>query len=236
MRFYLSARADDARGYDGRLRHEIARQQPGVSFVDDPRRADVVLVLIGPLWLREAPTVASRLLRHDDPIRRELEAAVERGQTLVPLLIRSAAWITAADVPSSLQPLLQLNAATISHQGFKDDVRALLSGLTRPDPATARAGARIELTTPNGTLSWILEKEYRQVRVIIDGEDRASMRMLNASKTFDVDAGAHTVTLRSTGVPAFEQSVQVQLSAGETARLRAARNGWLGTLTLERLS
>lgn len=236
MRLYLSARADDSRGYDGRLRDEIKRQSPAVLFSSELSHADFMLLLIGPLWLREEPKAASRLFTSNDPVRRELEEALRRAVRVVPVLIRGARFPAHDDVPEQVRAVLDINACAISHQGFKDDVKALLAGLKRPGREARLAGSHIEITTPNGTLSWLLEKEYRPVRLIIDGEDRSALRMLNQSKTFDVDAGAHTVTLRSTGRPVQERSLQLKLAPGETARFRASRSGWLGTLTLERLS
>jgi len=236
MRLYLSARADDSRGYDGRLRDEIKRQLPAVSFSADPGHADVMLLLIGPVWVRGQPKAVSRLFAANDPVRCELEEALRRAVRVVPVLIRGAAVPGPDDVPEQLRPLLQFNAWPISHQRFRDDVKALLAGLERPGREARQAGSQIEVTTPNGTLSWILEKDYGPVRLIIDGEDRSALRMLNQSKAFDVDAGAHTVTLRSTGIPVQERSLRVNLAPGQTARLRASRSGWLGTLTLERLS
>jgi hypothetical protein len=235
MRFYLSSRPDDARGYEGRLREEIGRQRPGDSFCPDLEDADTLMLLIGPQWVRESSTAASRLMNDRDPVRIELEEALRCGLRVVPVLIRGAKFPGASDLPPQLHPLLPISAWPISHHGFRDDVKSLLAGLTRPSRGAREASARIEISTPKGVLAWFLEKEYTPARLLIDGEDRAALRMLNQSKAFDVDPGAHTVTLRSTDRPIKERSLQFNLSPGETARLQASRSGWLGLLSLERL-
>lgn len=238
MRIHLSARPGDAPGYSGRLQDEIARRHPAAEFVSDLSGADVLMLLIGPHWLRDNDDDDSRLLQVDDPVRRAIESAMDRGVHVVPLLLRGAQMPTGADLPEHLQPFRQMNAWALSHQGFRDDVAALLAGLARPSREAAKETSRIEISTPIRVVRWVLDKDFGPVRVLIDGEDRGVMKLLNRPKeTFEVDAGRHIVTLRTTGKPTRECTLDVTVAPGETARLRASHNSlsWNNPVNLELL-
>ena len=226
MRFRLSTRPGDVGGYAGRLRTEIERQMTTSDFTEKVADADVLLVMIGPRWVRDDESSASRLLDPVDPVRLELDAALDRGTRIVPLLIRGAQLPAPEDLPERLRGLRQLNAWPISHQGFRDDVESLLTGLTRPDRKAGAAQGEIEISSPSGVLKRAERRDNNYARLAIDGQDRGMLRMHNQTRTFRAEVGTHTVTV---GVGKKEQSLDVVVVAGGTVRIRADMSLWAWT-------
>ena len=125
---FISYRRSDTQQAAGRLRERLADEYgaeniyldicdiaTGARFrqaIDDAlARSDVALVLIGPRWAD-----AQNALRLSDPadvVRQEIESALARGITTVPLLIDQAPLPGAGQLPASLHPLLAFNAASV---------------------------------------------------------------------------------------------------------------------------
>ena len=59
-------------------------------------QADVVLVIIGPRWVEE---LQRRADQYDDFVAIEVQAAIERGLHLIPVLIGGASMPDASDIP-----------------------------------------------------------------------------------------------------------------------------------------
>jgi len=118
--------------------------------------AKVVLVIIGPTWLRAADKWGRR--RIDDPedwVRREICAALSareaRGITVVQVCLEGAAPPDAEALDEALRGLAALHAETLHNDGWEAGVERLLhlvsdkAGLRR----THREGGR----NPNGSLA-----------------------------------------------------------------------------------
>ena len=137
---------------------DIDAIRPGVDFMQTistaVARARLVLVVIGPRWLRDAAG-RLRLEEPDDPVRLEVESAIAAGVVIVPLLLDGARMPTASELPPSVAPLLKLNALPVAYRTFRRDVDELLraygdlvpaepshlSGFDPPPPETASARA-----------------------------------------------------------------------------------------------
>ena len=127
---FISYRRSDSAGHAGRLHDRLAHWfdrgelfydtadiQPGDSFpqrlVDGVAQAKIVLVLIGPDWLREINQRAT--LTETDFVRREIELALARTSTLkiIPVLLGGCAAPSTGDLHESLRdsiaPLLSLD-------------------------------------------------------------------------------------------------------------------------------
>ena len=153
-----------------------------------------------------------------------------------PVLVSGASFPSAADLPPSLSGLLQINAHTVSHAGFRDDVKHLLDGLLRPVRSVVLATGTIILETPSGGLArGYVETEHSMVHVTVDGEDRGAMWLLNERKVLEVKTGEHSVALEASNRPRFRCTLQVRVHAGESIRLQAARHWLTGSISLQAL-
>jgi hypothetical protein len=147
LRVFLSYRRSDVGGYAGRLGDALSHRlgarnvfqdvtdiEPGRDFthaIDEALEAsDAVLAVIGPSWLGAAdPDGELRLRQPDDYVRRELARALERGATVVPVLVGGAALPAGHDLPDDLQALAQRQAVSLRDQTWRDDVDALVRSL-----------------------------------------------------------------------------------------------------------
>jgi photosystem II stability/assembly factor-like uncharacterized protein len=143
---FISYRRADTQQASGRIRERLAEQYGAENiFLDEITRAlartDVFLVLIGPRWADSQNR--PRLFDPADVVRLEIETALARGVTTVPIIIDRAPFPTADQVPESLHPLLALNAASIeSGVDFNRSVERLIQ---RIDAVSAAAAERREV-------------------------------------------------------------------------------------------
>jgi hypothetical protein len=89
---------------------------------------NVLLALIGREW--SAITDSKGTRRLDNPldwVRVEIETALQRDIRVVPVLVDGAVLPQAADLPSSLRPLIQRQASKLSHTSFESDVTRLIA-------------------------------------------------------------------------------------------------------------
>lgn len=117
--------------------------------------ADVIVAVIGPRWMDIADERGRRRVRHpeeEDVLRTELEAALRNGRLLVPVLVDEATMPSRERLPRPFKPLAGLEAASLRHGSWGQDVDALMdalprraaaltgSGTAQQQPAPARAG------------------------------------------------------------------------------------------------
>ena len=108
----------------------------------------VMLVIIGPAWLTVTNDAGQRRL--DDPedwVRLEIGSALARGIAIIPVLVSGASLPKRADLPDDLKPLVEHHVATVTTNGFRNemaglarDIRELLGGRRRWPLAAAAAG------------------------------------------------------------------------------------------------
>ena len=72
----------------------------------------VLIAVIGPKWLGGSGKDA-RINENNDPVRIELETALQQGMPIIPVLVSGATIPKAADLPSSLQGLCYINAGEV---------------------------------------------------------------------------------------------------------------------------
>jgi hypothetical protein len=116
----------------------------GASFPEVIAKAvascDVLLALIGAQWATITDEQGKRRL--DDPndfVRLEIEAALQRGVLVVPILVRGAKMPPAQQLPASLAELVHRNALELSSTSFDFDTGRLLKVL---DQTLAQEQAR----------------------------------------------------------------------------------------------
>jgi hypothetical protein len=76
--------------------------------------ADILLVLVGPQWIGSERTGSIRIRETADPVRVEVEIALNRGMPVLPILIDSAKMPLSTDLPESLHDFAFLNAADVA--------------------------------------------------------------------------------------------------------------------------
>jgi hypothetical protein len=72
-----------------------------------------LVALIGPRWLGKRPDGSVRIHDPDDPVRNELETALEANIPVFPILLEGANMPSAAELPGSLKEFPNVNAATV---------------------------------------------------------------------------------------------------------------------------
>jgi hypothetical protein len=127
--------------------------EPGDDFVDIIRQAvvncDVLLVLIGNRWLTAMDQNGQR--RVDDPadfVRLEIEAALTRKVSVIPILVGQAKMPRADDLPASLAGLARRHAIELNPSQFDPDTSVLirvldttLAGLRTAQPGLGAAAS-----------------------------------------------------------------------------------------------
>jgi predicted ATPase len=158
---FISYRRLDA-AYAGRLYDELVDRlgQPqvfmdveaieaGADFaaviLEQVRGAGAVLAVVSPGW--SVATDAEGRRRLDDPedfVRRELEAALDVGTKIIPVLVQEAHMPAPGDLPDSIAPFAHRQAAVLSDRRWRAEVNELIDYLTGATPAPTSSGAPLE--------------------------------------------------------------------------------------------
>lgn len=148
-RIFISYRRADSADVTGRiydrLREHFGKSAvfkdvdsipPGVDFKEHLEKAvgkcQVFLVVIGDKWL-EATEAKRRNRLHDpdDFVRIEIESALKRNITIIPLLVRGASMPAEEKLPPSLRKLVYRNGISIrSDPDFHGDMNRLIEAIS----------------------------------------------------------------------------------------------------------
>lgn len=153
-RIFLSYRRDDSAGFAGRLADAMEAEfgagsvfrdvddiRPGEDFIhaieSHLQQVGVVLVMIGPRWLD-----ADGRRRLEDPgdfVRQEIQAALESGKPLIPLLVGGASMPAEAGLPAAIAGLSRRQAVVLTDSNWRGDVERLVASLSKllPDDEVA---------------------------------------------------------------------------------------------------
>jgi chemotaxis protein histidine kinase CheA len=162
---FISYRREDSAGFAGRIYDRLTRRldaksvfldvdniQPGLDFFDvlseKLRLCDALIAVIGKNW--DAGADQDNPRRLDDPddfVRIEIEAALERGIRVIPVLVDGATMPRREDLPESLQKLRRRQAIEISHSRFDSDVERLARVLEEDLRLAEEARREAELKT-----------------------------------------------------------------------------------------
>jgi len=100
-----------------------------VHIAEVMRQTDVVVALMGDTWLGTSDA-GVRILDERDPVRVEIEATLEGGIALVPVLVDGAVMPSAEQLPESIAPLSYRNAVALSTgRDFDQHVRRLIAAI-----------------------------------------------------------------------------------------------------------
>ncbi len=121
---------------------------PGADFVQTLVRAlesaTVVLVLVGPGWLRAATDGSRRLDDPDDFVRREIELALAHGRPVIPVLLEGARMPGPQELPPSIRDFANCQAVALANDRWDADTATLIGvlasryGLVRIGPHAQR--------------------------------------------------------------------------------------------------
>ena len=143
---FISYRRDDQAGFAGRLAdslglafgadnvfRDIEDIRPGDDFVAALQKQfhgiGVMLVMIGPAWLTASRNGVRRLDDPGDFVRMEIQAGLESGKPVIPVLVGGALMPSAADLPPALAGLARRQAVVLSDASWRADVERLVATL-----------------------------------------------------------------------------------------------------------
>jgi tRNA A-37 threonylcarbamoyl transferase component Bud32 len=145
---FICYRREDSQGSTGRIYDRLSKRlgrasvfldvdsiAPGLDFVEAlsqrVRSCDALVAVIGRDWLSSADTAGRRRL--DDPqdwVRIEIEAALDRGIRIIPVLVDGARMPRSDELPDSLKKLTRIQKIDVAHTSFDSDVRKLTRALS----------------------------------------------------------------------------------------------------------
>jgi hypothetical protein len=146
---FISYRRSDSAAITGRIRDRLADYYGadaifididsiplGIDFRQQIQEAitknDLVLAVIGPKWIGSKKAGATRISDYKDPIRIEIETALNHGIPLIPVVVGGATMPKDSALPDSLQKLPFLNAAEVDDgRDFHQHVDRLIRAMDR---------------------------------------------------------------------------------------------------------
>jgi hypothetical protein len=145
-RITISYRRDDSGVITGRIfdrlvghygRNAVFRDIDNIPLGVDFRKhiehvfdsSDIVLAIVGPHWV--GPSLAeNRLSNEADPVRIEIEGALRKGATLIPVLVLGARMPTAGELPETVKDFAYRNAVQLdAGQDFDLHMARLIRGI-----------------------------------------------------------------------------------------------------------
>ncbi|MBK9027201.1 MAG: toll/interleukin-1 receptor domain-containing protein [Propionivibrio sp.] len=156
---FINYRRDDQAGFAGRLAdvlenafgvenvfRDVEDIHPGEDFVVAIQKqlssVSVMLVMIGPAWLTVNNNGVRRLNETDDFVRREIQAALESGKPVLPVLVGGALMPEKADLPNEISALALRQAFVLSDASWDSDVARLVEFIRPLLPAQRRSQLR----------------------------------------------------------------------------------------------
>jgi pterin-4a-carbinolamine dehydratase len=106
--------------------------------------ATVLLVVIGPTWLRIADVYGRRRLdQPDDWVRTEIERSLTKGIPIIPILVSRATMPPREALPDAISDLANQQYIELRETHWKQDLQPLIARLTAPPLKFERRGERI---------------------------------------------------------------------------------------------
>ena len=157
VKIAISYRRNDSEAMAGRIRDRLVKHfgessifmdidsiPPGVDFRDhlkkEIRSTDILLAVIGPNWIgRNNDSV--RISNPADPVRMEVEVALQGNVPIIPVLVFEAKMPSVQDLPSELECLMFKNAIEVDvgrdfHHHMDRLVRAIANALNAAESTT----------------------------------------------------------------------------------------------------
>jgi hypothetical protein len=179
----ISYRRQDSEAIAGRIRDRLVGHYSaesvfmdidsipyGVDFREQIQQVlhhtDILVAIIGPKWTGASRGGRARIREDTDPVRIEVERALESGIPVVPVLVNGVRMPKATDLPDSLKDLSYRNAAEVDagrdfHQHLDRLIRSMDQILAN---ASASGSAPVNVTAegpvaPADAVETVLEPE-----------------------------------------------------------------------------
>jgi pterin-4a-carbinolamine dehydratase len=124
------------------------------------RSCEVVIALIGPSWLSATDMYHRRRIDLEgDWVRRELELAIERNVTVIPVLVGGAGLPTQEALPPSLARLAEFQAREMRDDSWKEDAEAFVRTVAKLLKPKADRLREIKWPKPTGAQPVPLTRE-----------------------------------------------------------------------------
>lgn len=251
MRFFISYRRVDSLHESHALEKALLRlnsaEYPIEAFIDTEKiklgqdfekkmikeleDSDVVLAVIGHKWLNAVTDKDSgtrRINRQDDPVRLELEKAIEKKIPLVAVLLDDAKQPGEMDLPSSLAnlataPPFKLNT---EFDEFQKGIRELATFLQkyssrRPNESLQKA----QLCFFNSAPGWL--QDTSAINVIINDKKIGEILVNKSTYKFSLEQGTYNVQLRR-GLIYRSNKLTVNLRPGSSTTISYVWNTFGG--------
>jgi hypothetical protein len=169
MRMFISYRRNDSADQAGRVfdrlvtafrRDRVFKDVDSVPAGADfrkvieeaVRRAEIVVLIIGPSWLSSADESGRRRLDDkNDFVRLELEYALRFGKVIIPVLVRGGAMPRAAELPETLREVAFRHAVSVRPDpDFHRDMDRLIQAIKSRKSEPRRTIPAILTRTPVG--------------------------------------------------------------------------------------
>jgi PQQ-dependent catabolism-associated CXXCW motif protein len=156
----ISYRRKDSDAITGRIRDRLAQHfgersvfmdidniPLGIDYRQQIQKAlqeaDVLLVIMGPIWSGPIEGGSARIYDPADPVRVEVEAALRHGIPTIPVLVGGAAMPGATDLPESLDSLRYRNAAEVdAGLDFNPHIERLIRAIEQIKSGSAAAAGQ----------------------------------------------------------------------------------------------
>jgi len=145
-KIFVSYRRTDSEGYAGRIWDRLTSQfgpdgvfmdvdsiDPGADFPSVLSKAlsdsYVLIAVVGQNWLGPKTDGTFRLNAPGDFVRQEIQTAIEKKITIIPLLVAGAKMPLPQELPEELIMFPNFNAVEIRHTKFYTDMAGLIQAL-----------------------------------------------------------------------------------------------------------
>jgi pterin-4a-carbinolamine dehydratase len=124
---------------------------PGSKWPDEIKgaltSATLVIVLIGPDWLRAGSDAWGRrpVDRPDDWVRLEVTSALTAGKRILPVLVRDAQMPPSEVLPETMRPVADCQTLEIRGAYWDHDVKLLFRQIAQTEETAGRMEADVEL-------------------------------------------------------------------------------------------
>jgi TIR domain len=116
-------------------------------------RTDVLLAVIGPKWTGPDAGGTARIRQESDPVRVEVETALERRVPVIPVLVDGAKMPASTELPESFRNFAFLNAAEVATgRDFHTHMDRLIDAIDQTVGAGASVGAKSSTSEKNPAL------------------------------------------------------------------------------------
>jgi hypothetical protein len=164
-RITISYRRDDSLDITGRIfdrlaahfgREAVFRDIDNIPLGVDFRRhidgvlgeSDIILAIIGPRWIGMRAG-QSRLTNPADPVRLEIETALQKGKPLIPVLVSRATMPRAEQLPETLHDFVFRHALQVdAGQDFDTHIARLIRGMDQILESAVHREAPVDREAP----------------------------------------------------------------------------------------